>query len=80
MVGVRFNSLPNDNCLKWSKLKVFADNKLNATKKILKFVSGTIENIVGKGKKCWLPAFSPIPTTFSKDFLCVCVWGGGGFR
>ena len=24
------------------------------------------ENIVGKRRKCWLPAFSPFPTMFSK--------------
>ena len=23
----------------------------------------------GKGKNCWLPAFSPFPTSFSKHFL-----------
>ena len=33
-----------------------------------------VKNIVGKGEKCWLPAFSPFPTMFSKvHFL-----GGGG--
>ena len=25
-----------------------------------------VENIVGKRRKCWLPAFSPFPTMFSK--------------
>ena len=34
-----------------------------------KFVLGRIENIVGKGEKCWLPAFSPFPTMFSKAFF-----------
>ena len=33
----------------WSKLKAFADNKLYATEK-LKFVSGWVENTVGKGE------------------------------
>ena len=32
-----------------------------------------VENPVGKGKnagkKCWLPAFSPVPSVFSKAFL-----------
>ena len=33
--------------LDWSKLKAFADDKLNLAEK-LKFVLGRIENIVGK--------------------------------
>ena len=33
----------------WSKLKRFADNKMNVTQK-LKFVFGRVENIVGKGE------------------------------
>ena len=36
----------------WSKLKVSADDKLNATEKI-KFVYGWVEDIVGKRRKCW---------------------------
>ena len=32
-----FNSLPNDKILDWSKLKAFADDKINITEK-LKFV------------------------------------------
>ena len=59
------NSLPNDNFLDGSKLKAFAENKLNLAEK-LKFVSERVENIVGKEKKCWLPAFSPFPIMFSK--------------
>ena len=37
--------------------------------KIIISVFNNIENIVGKGKKCWLPAFSPFPTMFSKGFF-----------
>ena len=44
-----FNSLPSDKILDWSKFKVFADNKINATEK-LKIVMGRIENIIGKGE------------------------------
>ena len=40
-------SLPNDKILDQSKLKAFADNKINVTEK-LKFVLGRVENIVGK--------------------------------
>ena len=45
----KLSSLPNNRILGWSKLKAFADNKLNATEK-LKFVLGWVENIVGKGE------------------------------
>ena len=31
----------------------------------MKFALGRVENIVGKGEKYWLLAFSPIPKTFS---------------
>ena len=62
---LRVNSLPNDKMLDLSKLKAFADDKINATQK-LKFAQGSVENIVGK---CWFPAFSPFPTMFSKAFF-----------
>ena len=45
-----FNSLPNDKILDWSKLKAFADNKINAAKQQAFFV-GWIDNIVGKDEK-----------------------------
>ena len=35
--------------LDWSKLKAFADDKINVTEK-LKCVFGRVENIMGKGK------------------------------
>ena len=59
-----FNSLPSDKILDWCKLKAFADDKINANE-ILKFGLGRVENIAGKGKKCWLP----LPTLFSIRFL-----------
>ena len=40
---------PNDKFLDWSKLKAFADDKIILTQK-LKFLLGTVENIVGKGE------------------------------
>ena len=43
------NSLPNDKFLDWSKLKAFADDKINVIEN-LKFVLGWVENIVGKGE------------------------------
>ena len=47
------------------KLWALADNKINVTEK-LKLVLKRIENAVGKGKKLWLPSFSPVPSMFSK--------------
>ena len=35
--------------LDWSKLKAYADDKINVTEK-LKFVFGRVENAVGKGE------------------------------
>ena len=46
---MEFNCLPNDKILNWSKLKVFANSKLNVTEK-LKYAFGRVENIVGKGE------------------------------
>ena len=54
--------------LVWSKLKAFADYKMNLTEKI-KTCFGKGRKHCGKRRKCWLPAFSPFPTMFSKAFL-----------
>ena len=62
------NSLPNDKFVDWSKLKAFADDKINVSEK-LKFVVGWVEKHCGKRRKCWLPAFYPFPTMFLKDFF-----------
>ena len=43
------NSLPKDTILDLSKLKGFADHKINVIHN-LKFVSVRVENIVGKGE------------------------------
>ena len=37
--------------------------------KKIKFMLYKVENIVGKGKKCWLPAVSLFPTMFSNGFF-----------
>ena len=42
------NSLPDDKILDLSKLKVFAEDKVNMTQK-LKFPLGRVENIVETG-------------------------------
>ena len=59
------NSLPNDKILNWSKLKAFADDKINVTVK-LKFVLGRVENIVGKGENAGYLHFLLFPQRFQK--------------
>ena len=58
-IYVYINFLPNNKILDWSKLKGFADDKINVTEK-LKLVLERVENIV----------VSPFPTMFSKRLLC----------
>ena len=43
------NSLPNDETSDWSKMKAFADDKINVSKN-LRSVLERIQNIVGKGE------------------------------
>ena len=59
------NSFPNDKILDWSKLKAFADNKLNVTWE-LKFVLGR-ENNVGKGENAGYQHFLLFPQCFQKS-------------
>ena len=61
------NSSPNDKTLDWSKMKAFADDKMNLNEN-LKCVLGRIENIVAKGEKAGYQHFSPFLTMFSKAF------------
>ena len=51
------NSLPNDKILDWSKLKVFADNKIKVLKMMI-FVFDRVENTVGKEKMLVTSIFS----------------------
>ena len=62
------NPLPHDKILGLPKLKASADDKLNVTQDMNVFFQ-RMENIVGKEQKCWLPAFSSLPTMFSKVFF-----------
>ena len=59
------NSLPNDKILDWSKLKAFADDKINVTVK-LKFSLGRVENIVGNGENAGYQHFLLFPQCFQK--------------
>ena len=47
--GVKFNSLPNNKILDWSKFKAFADDKFTVARLMISVVFRT-ENIVGKGE------------------------------
>ena len=51
--------------LDWSKLRAFADDKLNLAEK-LKFVLESIENIVGKGENAGYQHFLLFPPCFQK--------------
>ena len=55
----------NGKFLDWFKLKAFADNKINVTEE-LKFVLGTVENIVGKGENAGNRHFLLFPQCFQK--------------
>ena len=67
VVWCSVNSLPNDKILDSTQLKAFADDKINSAHKTIS-VFDNVENIMGKRRKCWLPAFSPFPMMFSKSF------------
>ena len=67
---VRVKSLPNDKIFDWSKLKVFADNKINVNQK-LKFDLGRVENIVRKGENAGYQHFLLFPQCFQKVSLRV---------
>ena len=59
------NALPNDKILDWSKLKAFADDKINVTEKV-KIVLARVENIVGKGENAGYQHFLLFPQCFQK--------------
>ena len=63
--STKFNSLPNEKFLDWSKLKALADNKIKLAEK-LKFVLGRVENIVGKGENAGYQHFLLVPQCFQK--------------
>ena len=75
---LRFNSLPNDKILHWTKLKAFADDKMNLNKKS-KLVLGRVENIVGKGENADYQHFLLFPlcflqVSFTRSLKVVTVW------
>ena len=64
-IYVPLNFLPDDKVLDLSKLKAFADDKIDVTE-ILKFVSRRVENIVGKGENAGYQHFLLFPQCFPK--------------
>ena len=52
------------------KLNTFAADNFSVAQ-MAEFCFDRVENIVGKGKKCWKPAFSPFPNMFFEGFLSV---------
>ena len=66
MFSTFINPLPNDKYLDWSKLKGFADNKINVTEK-LKFVLRQVENIVEKRENAGYLHFLLFPQCFQKS-------------
>ena len=65
---MKFNFLPNDKILDWTKLKGFADDKMNVTQE-LTFIIGRAENIVGKGENAGYQHFLLFPTMFPKRLI-----------
>ena len=55
--------------LDWSNLTVSADHNSNVAQKMKYFFDRVIRKHCAKRRKCWLPAFSPFPTLFSKAFF-----------
>ena len=61
------NPLPDDKILHFSKMKAFADSKLNIVQNI-QLVLHRIENIVGKGENAGNQHFLLFPQCFLKVF------------
>ena len=66
----KVNPVTNDELLDLSKLKGYADDKINVAKR-LKFAFGRLENIVGKGKNATCQHFQLFPQCFQKATLSV---------
>ena len=62
------NSLPNKKILGQSKVKAFADDKINLTEK-LKFVLGRVKSIVGQGENAGYQHFSFSHNVFKRLFI-----------
>ena len=64
---IEIKPLPDDKFFDGSKLKAFADEKINVTeKKKMKFVLEMVENVVGKGENAGYQHFLLFPQYFQK--------------
>ena len=65
------NLLANGKILDWPKLKALAGDNIDVIEKKLTLIIyfGKGRKHCGERRKCWLPAFSPLPTMFSKGFF-----------
>ena len=70
MLPINCNSLPNEKILDVTKLKAFADDKINVAQKMVS-VFDRIENIVGKGENAGYHHFLLFPQCFQDIFLGV---------
>ena len=70
LVGMPNIPLPNDKMFDQSKLKEFADDKINVTQK-LKFAGERVENFIGKGENAGYQYFVLFPQCFQKTFTSV---------
>ena len=61
----QFNTLPNDKFLNVTKLKAFAEDKLNIAKMTI-FFCDRVENTVGKEENAGYQHFLMFPQCFSK--------------
>ena len=62
---VLYNTLRNDKILDWPKLKAFADDNSNISKKMISLYD-KVENIVGKGENAGYQHFLLLPQFFPK--------------
>ena len=69
---MEFEPLANDQILDMTKLKAFADNKLNFDKMTI-FLSDKVENTEGKGENAGYQHFLLFPQCFFKGFLSTVV-------
>ena len=67
-LGEKLNFFPNHKILGWSKLRAFANVKINVTEKI-KFLFGRVRDIVGKGGNAGYQHFLLFPHCFFKRLL-----------
>ena len=67
-----FNPLPNVKSLVWSKLKAFADDRVNVAKTLIS-IFDKVENIVGKGENAVYQHFLLFPHNVFKWLLALWV-------